>query len=167
PTLDDVHLVERASQIALIAIEHDRSRTALKEAIVEIKKSEAELKTIVSMIPQIVVVLAPDGTTQFVNQLALDYTGLSANEATGPDFRRRVFHPEDVERLKAPRAKALARACLRTNNAPNALTVRTGGSSFVTVRCATIAAGSSGGTAPQPRSTIGSRRKSDLETRTW
>src|SRR5262249_17879848 len=109
PTVDDVHLIEKASQIALIAIEHDRSKTALKDAFVQIEKSEAELKTIVNMIPQIVIVLAPDGTTQFVNQLALDYTGFSANEATGPDFRRRTVHPEDVERLNEPTASALAR----------------------------------------------------------
>src|SRR5262249_32307574 len=45
PTLDDVHLVEKASQIAMIAIERDRSRTALNEAIDEVRKSEAELRT--------------------------------------------------------------------------------------------------------------------------
>ena len=109
PALDDLHLVEKASQIALIAIERDRSRAALNDAIVELRHSEAELRTIVSMIPQIVVVLAPDGTTSFVNQLALDYTGLSASDARGPDFRPRVFHPEDIERLKDSRARALER----------------------------------------------------------
>src|SRR5262249_19406973 len=31
------------------------------------------------------------------------------NEATGPDFRRRTVHPEDVERLNEPTASALAR----------------------------------------------------------
>src|SRR5262249_33530241 len=109
PTLDDVHLVEKASQIAMIAIERDRSRTALNEAIDEVRKSEAELRTIVNMIPQIVVVLAPDGTTVFVNQLALDYTGLSTSEASGPEFRRRVFHREDVERVKESRTRGLER----------------------------------------------------------
>src|SRR5262245_46992075 len=107
PTPDDVRLVERAARVALIAIERDRSRAALNNAIVEIKKSEAELRTIVNMIPQIVAVLAPDGTTSFVNQMMLDYAGLTAPEVTGADFRSRVFHHEDVERLKNSRASAL------------------------------------------------------------
>ena len=109
PTADDVRLVETAARVALIAIERDRSRAALNDAIAEIKKSEAELRTIVSMIPQLVVVLAPDGTTSFVNQMMLDYAGLTASEVTGADFRSRVFHPDDVERLKSSRAGALER----------------------------------------------------------
>jgi formate hydrogenlyase transcriptional activator len=109
PTPDDRRLVEGAARVALIAIERDRSRAALNDAIAEIKKSEAELRTIVSMIPQIVVVLAPDGTTIFVNQMMLDYAGLTTSEVTGADFRSRVFHPEDIERLRNSRAGALER----------------------------------------------------------
>jgi formate hydrogenlyase transcriptional activator len=109
PTPDDRRLVEGAARVALIAIERDRSRAALNDAIVEIRKSEAELRTIVSMIPQIVVVLAPDGTTLFVNQMMLDYAGLTTSEVTGADFRSRVFHPEDIERLRNSRAGALER----------------------------------------------------------
>jgi formate hydrogenlyase transcriptional activator len=109
PTPDDRRLVEGAARVALIAIERDRSRAALNDAIVEIRKSEAELRTIVSMIPQIVVVLAPDGTTLFVNQMMLDYAGLTTSEVAGADFRSRVFHPEDIERLRNSRAGALER----------------------------------------------------------
>ncbi len=106
---DEVALLEQAAHIALIAIERDRAQTALTEALAEVRKSEAELRTIVDMIPQLIAVLAPDGQALYVNQSTLEYTGLSADQARGLEFRQRVFHPEDVERLRAERGHALER----------------------------------------------------------
>jgi len=77
--------------------------------LAEVRKSEAELRTIVDMIPQLIAVLAPDGQALYVNQSTLEYTGLSADQARGLEFRQRVFHPEDVERLRAERGHALER----------------------------------------------------------
>jgi len=104
---EDIELLEKAGHIALIAIERARAQAALTDALAEVKKSEVELRTIVDMIPQMIAVLAPDGQALYVNELTLEYTGLSADEARGGDFRRRVFHPEDVERLREERARAL------------------------------------------------------------
>ncbi len=106
---DELALLEQAGHIALIAIERDRAQTALTEALAEVRKSEAELRTIVDMIPQLIAVLAPDGQALYVNQSTLEYTGLSADQARGLEFRQRVFHPEDVERLRAERGPALER----------------------------------------------------------
>ena len=106
---DELALLEQAEHIALIAIERDRAQTALTEALAEVRKSEAELRTIVDMIPQLIAVLAPDGQALYVNQSTLEYTGLSADQARGLEFRQRVFHPEDVERLSAERGHALER----------------------------------------------------------
>ena len=106
---DELALLEQAEHIALIAIERDRAQTALTEALAEVRKSEAELRTIVDMIPQLIAVLAPDGQALYVNQSTLEYTGLSADQARGFEFRQRVFHPEDVERLRAERGHALER----------------------------------------------------------
>jgi PAS domain S-box-containing protein len=44
-----------------------------------------------------------------VNRVALDYTGLTMSEVMAPDYRARVFHPDDVERLRDERQKALSR----------------------------------------------------------
>ena len=104
---DDLELLEQAGQIALIAIERDRAQSALTGALAEVKKSEAELRGIVDMIPMLIAVLAPDGQALYVNQSTLEYTGLTADQARGFEFRRRVFHPDDVERLGASRAEAL------------------------------------------------------------
>src|SRR6185369_9488545 len=42
-------------------------------------------------------------------QSTLEYTGLSPDQARGLEFRQRVFHPEDVERLRDERGSALER----------------------------------------------------------
>src|SRR5438874_1758226 len=41
--------------------------------------------------------------------LTLEYTGLSGKEARGAEFRRRVFHPDDVEHLQQERRDARTR----------------------------------------------------------
>src|ERR1700704_1756770 len=106
---DEIEVVEQAGNIALLAIERHRAQAALTHALAAVRKSESELRTMVDMIPQMIAVLAPDGQALYVNELTLEYTGLAADEARGADFRRRVFHSEDVERLKEGRAGALAR----------------------------------------------------------
>src|SRR5438552_3457114 len=106
---DELALLEQAEHIALIAIERDRAQTALTEALAEVRNSEAELRTIVDMIPQLIAVLAPDGQALYMNQSMLESTDLSADQTRGFEFRQRVFHPEDVERLRAERGHALER----------------------------------------------------------
>jgi formate hydrogenlyase transcriptional activator len=44
-----------------------------------------------------------------VNRVALEYTGLTRSEVLAPGYRARVFHPDDVERLRDERQKALSR----------------------------------------------------------
>jgi len=43
------------------------------------------------------------------NQAVLDYTGLTIDDVMKSDFRERVFHPEDVKRLRDERQQALLR----------------------------------------------------------
>src|SRR6185503_4468370 len=100
---DEIEVVEQAGNIALLAIERHRAQAALTSALTAVRKSEAELRTMVDMIPQMIAVLGPDGHALYVNELTLEYTGLAHNEARGADFRRRVFHPEDIGRLKEER----------------------------------------------------------------
>ena len=69
---------------------------------------EQELRRIIDLIPQTIVVLNPDGKAIYANRLALEYTGLSLDEMRADDFRDRVFHPEDVQRLHEERQKGLS-----------------------------------------------------------
>src|SRR5215472_9691398 len=85
PNQSEIQLIAYASHIAGIAIERDRSSTALNIAFEEIRKSEGQLRQTVDAIPQTVVVLGADGSVIYVNQTVLDYTGLSREEAMKAD----------------------------------------------------------------------------------
>jgi PAS domain-containing protein len=103
----EIKLIEDASRIAGIAIERDRSQTALTRAFEQIEKSEAQLRHIVDAIPQMIAVLNPAGTILYINQTMLDYTGLTTEEVMAKDVRDRAFNPEDVERFRGERLGSL------------------------------------------------------------
>jgi formate hydrogenlyase transcriptional activator len=85
-----------------------RAEDELGKAFEEIAKSEAELRTIIDAIPQLIVALGADGTFLSANQALLAYTGL-VKEDLGSEKLRAVFYPEDSERLRDERAAAISR----------------------------------------------------------
>jgi len=97
----DLRLIEGADHIAVIAVEGERSQAKLRQ-------DEEELRRIVDLIPQKIVVLNPGGSVIYANRVALEYTGLSLDEVRADNFRDRVFHAEDVERLREERQKGLS-----------------------------------------------------------
>jgi PAS domain S-box-containing protein len=105
----EFQLIDYASRIAGIAIERDRSQTALTRAFEQIEKSEAQLRHIVDAIPQMIAVLNPDGTVLCMNQTMLDYTGLTTKEVMPTEVRDRAFNPEDVARFRGERLESLSR----------------------------------------------------------
>ena len=73
--------------------EQYEAREKLQSAFDEIKKSEDRLQLVIDTIPTLVWRAGPEGIPDFLNQPALDYTGLSLDQAeTGWP---RAFHPED------------------------------------------------------------------------
>ena len=73
--------------------EQHAAKEALQEAFDEIKKSEDRLRLVIDTIPTLVWRAGADGVPDFLNQPALDYTGLSLDQAeTGWP---RAFHPDD------------------------------------------------------------------------
>jgi len=50
------------------------------------------------------------GQRFIANQTVLDYTGLTLEDVQREDQRTRVFHPEDLERLREERQEGFARA---------------------------------------------------------
>jgi formate hydrogenlyase transcriptional activator len=78
-----------------------------KRAEEKLRQDERELRQIVDTIAQLVVFLSPEGDPLFANRFTLDYTGLSLEELKAEGYRTRVFHPDDVERLREERQKAL------------------------------------------------------------
>jgi PAS domain S-box-containing protein len=81
--------------------------TAARKAEDLIRQSERELRQVVDTIAQLVIFLSPDGRALYANRFTLEFTGLSLEDIKSEDFRERIFHPEDVERLREERKKAL------------------------------------------------------------
>jgi PAS domain S-box-containing protein len=108
PSEEDLALAASAGNIALIAIERQRSHAALAKALGDIRKSEEELRCTTDAIAQTIIVLDPQGKPIYANRVALDYTGLSLEDIRADGFRETVFHPEDVKRLSAERQAGLA-----------------------------------------------------------
>jgi PAS domain S-box-containing protein len=69
------------------------AKEALQEALDDIKKSEDRLRLVVNTIPTLVWRAGPEGIPDFLNQPALDYTGLSLDQVE-TDWPR-AFHPDD------------------------------------------------------------------------
>ena len=82
---------------------------SLKQTEEKLREEERELRRITDAIPQAIVVQDPSGTPVYANQATLDYTGLTAEDVISPGFRQRIFHPDDLERLRDFRKLALAR----------------------------------------------------------
>jgi PAS domain S-box-containing protein len=74
----------------------------------QLRQEREELGGIVDLIPQTIIVLKPEGKAIYANRVALEYTGLSLDEVQADDFRDRVFHHEDVQRLREERQKGLS-----------------------------------------------------------
>jgi formate hydrogenlyase transcriptional activator len=108
PGTDDIQLIDYASRVAGIAIERERSRSAMTTAFEQIKKSEAELRTIIDAIPQLIIAIGTDGNFLYANQALLEYTGLTKEEVRSESFGA-ALHPEDSERLRDERDAALSR----------------------------------------------------------
>ena len=83
--------------------------TVAKAAEEKLRQDERELRRITDAIPQAISVLAPDGAILYANEVVLDYTGLSLEDVKAGDFRARVFHADDLKRLRDERQQALSR----------------------------------------------------------
>ena len=74
----------------------------------QLRQEREELLRIVDLIPQAIIVLKPEGKVIYANRVALEFTGLSLDEVLADDFRDRIFHHEDVQRLRDEWQKSLS-----------------------------------------------------------
>lgn len=80
-----------------------------KRAEEALRSVERNLDQIINTIPTHIYVLNTEGSVQYVNQAVMHYTGLSVEDVKQEDYRDRVIHPEDFERVRAGRAASLRR----------------------------------------------------------
>ena len=106
---DSGDVIELGGSLMDVTEQHE-ARAALQTAFEQIKAEQTELRQMDDAIATYLYVLRPDGTPFYANRAALDYTGLTLEDVQRTDeHRARVFHPEDVERLREQRREALAR----------------------------------------------------------
>jgi len=98
PNNRDLELIQAAAHIALIAIELERSRLALKNAVVEIRNSENKLRTIIDTIPGFVCTFSAAGEVELVNRQVLEYFGKTMEELKNWATSN-VVHPDDLPRV--------------------------------------------------------------------
>jgi formate hydrogenlyase transcriptional activator len=79
----------------------------LKRTEEKLRDEERELRQITDAIAQTLGVLDPSGAMLYANQATLDYTGLTAEDLLSPNFRERIFHLDDLVRLRQERKAAL------------------------------------------------------------
>jgi PAS domain S-box-containing protein len=108
PLLDEQRRIVRWYVAAFDIEDRKRAEEALRSV-------ERNLREITDVIPTVIHVLRPDGSVLYVNQRAMDYTGLTMADVLQEDYRARVFHPEDLERIRDERRHSLARPMLFEN----------------------------------------------------
>jgi formate hydrogenlyase transcriptional activator len=69
----------------------------------ELRRSEADLRTITDTIRQPIGVEARDGTQLYANRVALDNSGLTLDEVIKEGFVARLCHPDDINRTRDKR----------------------------------------------------------------
>jgi len=84
----------------------------LKQAENKLREGERELRQLIDLLPQSVVVMDKNGSLLQANQTMLDYYGRTLEEMKNPrteDRLRRDLHPDDVERVQRERSVALSK----------------------------------------------------------
>lgn len=107
PTDGDLAFLEGAGHLALIAIERQRSQEALKNALEELRNSEANLRQAIDTIPALVWSTQPDGIPDLLNKRWHDYTGFSPEESRIRGWQAPI-HPDDLPRVTAKKRELLA-----------------------------------------------------------
>src|SRR5260221_11103083 len=76
--------------------------------VTERKRAEQELQQLVDFVPRLIVLFDSDGKVIHANRVAREYTGLTLEEFRSLDVIGRIFHPDDVERVRAARRHGFA-----------------------------------------------------------
>jgi PAS domain S-box-containing protein len=95
-----------ASQAA-ISLDNARLYTDLQRAEERVRQDEQELRQLLNVVPQHILMMRADGTPLYANQRLLAYHGMTLEDVQMEDFLARLFHPEDRPKL-AERQRAIA-----------------------------------------------------------
>ncbi|MBD2690859.1 ATP-binding protein [Anabaena catenula] len=99
PEESEQQLIERASHLAGVAIERERSQQALQ-------KRKYQLRLMTETIPQQVWTALPNGQVDYFNQRWCDFTGKTQEQLQSQGWEQ-IIHPEDLPKVKEVWAKAV------------------------------------------------------------
>jgi PAS domain S-box-containing protein len=102
-SISPITLEGRSGHAAILRDVTDRMRA--EAALLD---SAAQFRNLANAVPQMVWVADPTGRLIFVNRRWEEYTGLSVGEAADPEQLRRIFHPDDYERVQSRWRRSLA-----------------------------------------------------------
>jgi len=77
--------------------------------IEERKVAELELRRLIEVVPQYIRVDDKEGKVLYANERLLDFFGFTLEELRASDFRTRVCHPDDLDRVRSAREDAMSR----------------------------------------------------------
>jgi len=95
PTPRHYELIEQITHVASIAIDRTRTVEALRQ-------HEQEFRQMVDLVPDLIVVVAPDGRRLHANRATLSYLGVSLEEFQRDDelVISLLIHPEDIAAIR-------------------------------------------------------------------
>jgi formate hydrogenlyase transcriptional activator len=83
--------------------------TKHRQAEQKIRQDERELRQIIDLVPEHIIVSAPDGTRLYANQSVLQYYGMGMKDLPSADFPSKALHPDDVEKVVREMEASFAR----------------------------------------------------------
>ncbi|WP_071189726.1 PAS domain S-box protein [Trichormus sp. NMC-1] len=92
PEESEQQLIERASHLAGVAIERERSQQALQQ-------SEDQLRLMTETIPQQVWTAEPNGEVDYYNERWCDFTGKTVEQLKSESWEQ-IIHPEDLPKVQ-------------------------------------------------------------------
>src|SRR5262249_22602585 len=107
-----VHVVAHAVSNELGEVEYVGSImdiTERKLAEVALKERERELRQLIDVVPHNIIVFGADASPVYANHSLLEYFGLTLEDVRASDFRARILHPDDLDRVTFERENAMSR----------------------------------------------------------
>jgi len=95
PTARHYELIEQITHVASIAIDRTRTPDALRQ-------HEQEFRQMVDLVPELIVVVAPNGRRLNANRATLEFLGVSLEEFQRQDdsVRSLLIHPDDIDAIR-------------------------------------------------------------------
>lgn len=97
--------------ISFLSLVADQIALAVDDTLnfAALRNGERELRQLVDVVPHNIFVLGPDGNPLYANDVLLNYFGCALEDIRASDFRARIYHQDDFEKVHSIRQDAISR----------------------------------------------------------